>query len=555
MKMQHILSRFPSPKNLLKIGLLSGIGFAGLSTTNSDNFEIVKNLEIFANIYKEIHSYYVDDVQTEKIMRTGINAMLRSLDPYTTYISPEEVERFRSTISGKYGGVGATLTMYKEKAIISDIYENSPAAKAGLQIGDILLSANGENLTGKTAQDISKNLRGNPSSTVQLTVQRQGQSKPINLNITRQVISVENVPIAQMVDKNTAYLVLNNFTEHAGNNLSQALQNLKRDNEVKNIILDLRNNPGGLLNEAVNVTNLFVPKSQLIVQLKGKDLDTQQNYSTLNYPVDTTSNLVILIDERSASASEIVAGAIQDLDRGIVLGSRSFGKGLVQTTKDISYDAKLKITTARYYIPSGRCIQATSYENGKHITIADSLRTAFKTKNGRTVLDGGGIMPDITVGDLEYKKVLDSLRKDMLIFDFASEYKSKHNTIASAKDFKLTDKDFEDFMKFLKERNFNYHTESDALLADLEKKAKDDNYYEPLKADIEKMKIALSDEKRQMLLKYKPQLLQQLQSNIVQRYYFEKGVLENNLYNDFVIAEAKEVLKNESNYKKLLNKK
>lgn len=555
MKMFNIFSHFPSAKNLIKIGLLSSVGIMGLSTTNSDNFEIVKNLEIFANIYKEVHSYYVDDVQTEKIMRSGINAMLRSLDPYTSYISPEEVERFRSTISGKYGGVGATLTMYKNTPIISDIYEDSPAAKAGLQIGDILIAANGENLKNKTSMDISKNLRGNPSSTVQLTVQRAGQNKPINLTITRQVISVDNVPIAQMIDNNTAYLVLNNFTEHAANNLSLALSNLKKGNEVKNIILDLRNNPGGLLNEAVNVTNLFIPKGQLIVQLKGKDLDSQQNYSTLNNPVDTTSNLVILIDERSASASEIVAGAIQDLDRGLIIGARSFGKGLVQTTKDISYDAKLKITTARYYIPSGRCIQATAYENGKHITIADSLRTSFKTKAGRTVLDGGGIMPDIILGDWEYKKVLDSLRKDMLIFDFATEYKLKHNTIAAAKDFKLTDKDFEDFLKFLKDKNFNYHTESDALLEDLEKKAKTDNYYEPLKADIEKMKAALNTEKTQMLNKYRPQLLHQLQSNIIQRYYFEKGVLQNNLYNDLTIKEAKDLLKNEAAYKKALSKK
>ena len=551
MKLFNIL---PKAKKTLAIGAVSTIGFAGLATTYADNFEIVKNLEIFSSIYKEVHSYYVDDIPTEKIMRSGINAMLRSLDPYTAYISPDEVERFRSTISGKYGGVGATLTMHNKKAIISEIYENSPAAKAGLQIGDILISANGESLQNKTILDISKNLRGNPSSNIQITVERPGQSKPINLTITRQIISVDNVPMAKMVDKNTAYVVLTNFTEHAAHNLTQALSTLRSENDIQNIILDLRGNPGGLLNEAVNVTNLFIPKNQLVVQLKGKELEQQQNYSTLNNPFDTNAKLVVLIDERSASASEIVAGAVQDLDRGVVMGARSFGKGLVQTTKDLSFDAKIKITTARYHIPSGRCIQSTAYENGKQVSIADSLRTPYKTKNGRTVLDGGAIMPDIVLGNTEYKTLLDSLRKDMLIFDFATAYKIKHNQIAPAQEFKLTDKDFEDFLIFLKNRNFNYHTETDALLADLEKKAKEDNYLDKIQPDLQAMQNALKEEKRQTLIKYKAQLLHQLQSAIVQRYYFDKGVLENNLAFDAAIQEAKELLKNEAAYKKVLQK-
>jgi carboxyl-terminal processing protease len=539
-------------KHIFKITAFVGLGFLGLSTQLTDEFEIAKNIEIFSNIYKEVHTYYVDELEPEKVMRSGMRAMLGQLDPYTTYIAPDEVERFESGISGRYGGVGASVAVLENEALVTNVHENAPAAKAGLRVGDVLINAGGQSLQGKTILEISQVLRGEPSSKVSVEVRRNGEAKLIKLEITREEILLPNVPMAKMLDERTAYISLTAFTENAGKNLSQALTNLRNTNKIEQIILDLRDNGGGLLNESVNVANLFLPKGQLIVQLKGRDLERQQNYSTLNNSFDANARLVVLINNRSASASEIVAGAIQDLDRGVIIGERSFGKGLVQSTRNLSYGAKLKITTARYYVPSGRCIQSSAYKDGQPVAIADSLRAVFKTKAGRKVLDGGGISPDINLVNTEWQQLLASLNRKQLIFDFATNYRQKQATIAAAEDFKLSSKDFDDFLSFLKTKNYNYQTETDKLLEEFEKKAKEEKLWDENKAQIEKIKKTIEAEKMALLQKYRKELTQELAAEIVRRYYFERGRTVHLLANDPAIAKAMSVLNDQNEYNKLL---
>jgi carboxyl-terminal processing protease len=539
-------------KHIFKITAFVGLGFLGLATQLTDEFEIAKNIEIFSNIYKEVHTYYVDELEPEKVMRSGMRAMLGQLDPYTTYIAPDEVERFESGISGRYAGVGASVAILEKEALVTNVHENAPAAKAGLRVGDVLINAGGQSLQGKTIIEISQILRGEPNSKVSVEVRRGGEAKLVKLEITRAEILLPNVVMAKMLDERTAYVSLNAFTENAGKNLSQALTNLRSNNKIEQIILDLRDNGGGLLSESVNVANLFLPKGQLIVQLKGRDLERQQNYSTLNNSFDPNARLVVLINNRSASASEIVAGAIQDLDRGVIIGERSFGKGLVQSTRNLSYGAKLKITTARYYVPSGRCIQSAAYKDGQPVAIADSLRAAFKTKAGRKVLDGGGISPDINLVNSEWQQLLASLNRKQLIFDFATNYRQKQATIATAADFKLTSKDFDAFLSFLKTKNYNYQTETDKLLEEFEKKAKEEKLWDDNKTQIEKIKKTIDAEKTALLQKYRKELTQELEAEIVRRYYFERGRVEHLLATDPAVAKAMSVLNDQNEYKKLL---
>lgn len=538
---------------------VQGVGFVGLAlvgiaTQNTDDFEIAKNLEIFSNVYREIHTYYVDELEPEKVMRSGLNAMLNSLDPYTTYISREEVEQFQSSITGKYGGVGATVAVIGDKPVVTEIYENSPAQKAGLLAGDMLMVANNKPLSGKTIQQVTQELRGTPKSSIVLEVKRGSEPTTRKLTIVRDEILVPNIPYAGVLNGNTAYIVLSTFSENAGRNVAKTLAELKQNNKIDNVILDLRGNTGGLLNEAVNVANVFLPKNQLVVQIKGRDIDQQQNFQTLNNPIDIQSNLVILIDNSSASASEIVAGAIQDLDRGVVVGERSYGKGLVQNTYNLSFGAKLKITTARYYIPSGRCIQATQYKDGKPVAIADSLRTTFKTKRGRKVYDGGGILPDIATTDETFKKLVQSLYSQRLIFDFATDYRLNNANVPTAKEFKLANKDFDNFMAFLNKRSYTYKTDTDKLLADLETKAKEEKYYDLIKSDLDVMRKTVEADKYKLLETYRAELLQLLQSEIVRRYYFERGALENGTVADLTLQKAVALFSNVGEFNKILVK-
>lgn len=540
-------------RTAIKGTALIGFGFLGLATQYTDEFEIAKNLEIFSNIYREVHTYYVDELQSEKVMRTGINAMLGSLDPYTVYIPAEETEQFQSTISGKYGGVGASVQTIEGKIYITDVYENSPAQKAGIQIGDQLIAAAGQNLQNKQVKDLSLHLRGTPGTEVQVEVIRWGETAPKKLSIRREEILLPNVPQFTMLPNNTAYIALSTFSENAGKNVSNALQTLRGSQRVERIILDLRGNTGGLLNEAVNVANVFLPKNQLVVQIKGREIDNHQRFTTLNNPVDTSTQLIVLIDHRSASASEIVAGALQDLDRAVIVGERSFGKGLVQTTKELGHGAKLKITSSRYYIPSGRCIQANQYKDGKPVAVADSLRAKFKTRNGRTVLDGGGIAPDLNISNEQRSKLVESLQRGQHFFRFANDYRQRNsNAQPDAKKFRLTDSDFEQLRSQLKKYNFAFANESDKLIEDLEKKAKEEKLYDKLKSDIEDMRRALTAEKDAILNQHKSSLLFMLENDILRRYAGDKAAREHALAFDPTIQRALDLLQDKKAFEKLL---
>jgi len=541
-------------KNRFTIVFIALLGVMGISTELND-FEIAKNLEIFSNIYRELNTYYVDEVDPEYLMETGVKAMLNSLDPYTTYIPADEVAQFRSTITGKYGGVGASIIRRDGHVMVSLPYEGGPAQRAGLEIGDKMLEIDGENVEGNTLRQVSNKMRGAPSSEVKIKVKRFAVDNPISITLKREEIKVNNTPFYGMADDHTAYIVLRTFSENAGVNVAKALAKLKETNEVKGVILDLRGNSGGLLKEAVNVANVFLDKGSLVVQIKGREKDRQQVFRTLNHPVDKDIPVCVLIDKHSASASEIVAGAIQDLDRGVIIGQRSYGKGLVQNTRDLSFGAKIKLTTARYYIPSGRCIQALKYKNGKPHQIVDSLRTPHQTMGGRSVYDGGGIKPDVNIKNAAFLKILNTLSKELYLFDYALLYKSEHKTIAKPSEFKLTDKDFDHFLKFLKNKGYVYMTETEQLLEKLEKQAVSEDYVEAIKFELKDIRKVLSNSRQGELRKQKKPLLHILQRYIVSHYYFERGAIEAGMSLDEDIEEATSILNNTTEYKKILSPK
>ena len=453
-------------RSLKIVGLLS-ILLVGLATTfTSDNdkyFEIVKNIEIFTNLYKEINTYYVDDIDPGQLMRTGIDAMMGSLDPFTNYISESDIEGYRFMTEGKYNGIGALSKKMGDFVTITELYKDQPADKAGLKVGDQLIAVDNNDAVNKTPDQINDILRGFPGTEVELTIRRPGQKDDFKVKLTRDEVKVPNVPFYGMVSDDVGYVVLTTFTREAGRNVANAVKEMKTNNpEMKGVVFDLRGNGGGLLAEAVNVCNVFIPKGELVATTKGKVKDWDRSFKTMNAPIDENMPLTILINKNSASASEIVSGVIQDYDRGVLVGQRSYGKGLVQNTRDIGYNAKVKMTTAKYYIPSQRCIQSVEYENGEPVNIPDDKRAKFKTRNGRTVLDGGGVKPDVHIEHHTDVPVVKSLLDQNLIFDFATQYCLQKETIEEVKDFHFTQ--FDEFLKFLEERDFRYNTKSEKLL-------------------------------------------------------------------------------------------
>jgi carboxyl-terminal processing protease len=478
--------------------------------------------------------------------------MLQNMDPYTVYIPANEVDQFQSTISGHYAGMGAAVIRVDSYAVISEVYENAPAFKAGLRAGDKLISADGKSLKSLSVQDVSSMLRGSPGSKVKVEYQRQGKGNNF-VEITREEVFVNNTPFYDILPGDVAYIALTTFSENAGKNVYKALLEMKRQKNLKALILDLRGNTGGLLNEAVNVTNVFVAKGVQVVSIKGKDKEKQQIYRTLNQPADAELPLVILIDEQSASASEIVAGAIQDLDRGVIIGQKSFGKGLVQTTKDLPFGAKLKITTARYYIPSGRCIQATQYKDGKPLMITDSLREKFKTQAGRIVLDGGGILPDIATGTDELKIIINSLNSNRLFFEFAVDY-IQNNKVAAPESFKLEESIFKEFLSFLDRKNFNQLTYTELSISSFEKKAKAEGISETVNPMLEEVKSVIKKDKIEKMSKFKKEILFELQHEISEQVHMKKGSLKNSVNFDPEVQLALEMLRNSSEYNSILKK-
>ena len=502
--MKTFLKKF----KLLFIAILIG-GYAIISYSFVDNyFEVSKNLDIFATMFRELNIYYVDETNPGDLMKKGIDEMLASLDPYTNYIPESEIEDYRYMTTGQYGGIGALIRQQGDYVVVSEPYEGFPAQKADLRAGDKILKINDIDAKGKKTDDISKILKGQASTVIKLLIEREGEKKPIEKLINREEIKIKSVSYSGMVSKNIGYIKLTGFTENAANEVKDALLNLKKNPELKSIVFDLRGNPGGLLKEAIDIVNLFAEKGTEIVSTRGKVKDWDKIHKAVNNPVDLTIPMTVLIDRGSASASEIVSGSLQDLDRGVVIGQRSYGKGLVQQTRPLSYNAQLKVTVAKYYIPSGRCIQALDYshrnEDGSVAKVPDSLISAFKTKNGRIVYDGGGVAPDIALETQKYSSILASLVTKNLIFDYATKYRIAHETIVPAKDFTLSDAEYTDFVTFLNGKDYDYKTKSEKTIDELKEDAKEDKALDAISADIDALKTKIMHNKKEDLIKYKP---------------------------------------------------
>jgi carboxyl-terminal processing protease len=534
---------------------LGGYAFVSYSFVDS-YFEVSKNLDIFATMFRELNIYYVDETNPGDLIKRAMDDMLMSLDPYTSYIPESEIEDYKYMQTGQYGGIGALIRQDSNYVIISEPYEGYPAQKADLRAGDKILKINNVELKGKKTDEVSKFLKGQASTSIKLLIEREGEKAPIEKIVNREEIKIKSVTYSGMVAASTGYIKLTAFTEGAANEVKEALLDLKKNPDFKSLVLDLRENPGGLLNEAVDIVNLFVDKGTEIVSTRGKIKDWDKVYKAINNPVDITIPIAVLIDRNSASASEIVSGAIQDLDRGIVIGQRSYGKGLVQQTRPLSYNAQLKVTVAKYYIPSGRCIQALDYshhnEDGSVNKVADSLIFAFKTNNGRVVYDGGGVSPDVAVEPIKYSSILSSLANKNWIFKYATKFRIANPVIASAKDFQLNDAQYNDFVNYLGNKDYDYKTRVEKNLEDLYNDAKEDEILLPLQADIEALKNKVMHHKKDDLTKYKAQIKQFLEEEITSRYYFQKGRLETSFKSDDDLKEALNVLNDTPRYQKLL---
>jgi carboxyl-terminal processing protease len=551
-KAKEMLKRFRLHLVMIALG-----GYALLSYSFVDNyFEVSKNLDIFATLFRELNIYYVDETKPGDLMKKGIDSMLESLDPYTNYIPESEIEDYRYMTTGQYGGIGSLIRQKGDYVVVAEPYEGYPAQKADLRAGDVILEINGVTAKGKKTDDISKLLKGTPNTAIKLVIQREGEKKPLEKNILREEIKIKSVSYSGMITENIGYIKLTGFTENAANEVKEALVNLKKNPNLKSVVLDLRGNPGGLLREAVDIVNIFVEKDQEIVSTRGKVKEWDKVHKATQNPIDLDIPLAVLVDRGSASASEIVSGSIQDLDRGVLIGQRTFGKGLVQQTRPLSYNAQLKITVAKYYIPSGRCIQALDYshrnDEGGVEKVPDSLITAFRTKNGRIVYDGAGVVPDVQTDAFKYSNIAGSLSSKSLLFDFATQYRLAHATVASAREFHLTDSEYEQFMSFLNGKDYDYTTKSEKTLDDLKASAEKEKNFDDIKPEYEALKSKMIHSKQDDLTKFKPEIKELLEEEIASRYYFQKGRLEASLKDDAEVKEAIKVLNDPAKYKTIL---
>jgi carboxyl-terminal processing protease len=523
-------------------------------------FEISKNLEIYSNVFKELNQYYVDPIEPGKMVKTGVDAMLNDLDPYTNLITEADAEDYELQTTGKYSGIGVSTRIKDGEVIIAELYENGPVAKAGIKPGDIVVSIDGQKVKGKDADNVGMLMRGAPGTTMKLVVRNPITQKEEAKTITREEIKLSSVPYASLVgdQNNIAYVNLTQFTPNCARDVRNALDSLKKAQPaLKGVVLDLRGNPGGLLDEAVNVCNLFIEKGQLVVSTKGKNKEWEKQFKTSGTPWDLEIPLAVLVNHGSASASEIVAGTTQDLDRGVIVGTRSFGKGLVQNVRPLGYNTRLKITTAKYYTPSGRCIQALDYshrnEDGSVSSVPDSLKKTFKTKIGRTVYDGGGVEPDVKMDDAELSPLAISLLTNNFIFDYATQYYYNHPTIAQPADFTLAEGDFNAFEKWLSNKDYAYKSESEQLLSGLKETAEKEKYFDQVKNEYNALAAKLSHDKKQDLIKNKKEVMTLLANEIVSRYYFQRGRVINKMKNDDKeLQKALQLLSDTKNYKSLL---
>jgi carboxyl-terminal processing protease len=543
-------------KKIIILGSIALFSMLGYSFKD-DFFNITKQLDIFSTLFKDINLYYVDEVKPGDLMKTGIDAMLKSLDPYTDYIPESDIEDYRFMTTGQYGGMGATIRKSGDFVVVAEPYEDFPAFKNDLRAGDKIIEIDGKSIKGKNTDDVSKLLKGQPGTEVKLLIERPNTREPILKTLKREEIKINAVPFYGMMDNNVGYIQLNQFTESASREVKAAYDDLSKQGELKGLVFDLRGNPGGLLYEAVNISNFFIDKGEDVVFTRGRVKDWDKTYKALNTPIAKDIPLVLMVNSGSASASEIVSGTMQDLDRGVILGQRTYGKGLVQNTRSISYNSKLKLTTAKYYIPSGRCIQAIDYSNrnedGSVGRIPDSLARCYKTRKGRLVKDGGGIEPDVKTNAKKYAKITQSISAKNLIFDYATLFRISHPSIADPAQFRLSDSDFKEFVEYVKDKDYQYTTKTENLLKEFKEIAEQEKYFDEAKPGFELLNEKIAKYKKEDLFKYKEEICFLLEEEIVSRYYFQKGRIRNTLSKDKDLVMAIQLIADKEKYAKALS--
>jgi carboxyl-terminal processing protease len=525
------------------------LSLAFSATPSNREFEITKNLEIFANLYRELNKGYVDEIDPSVLMRTGLEAMVSSLDPFTNYWPESEIERSRILQEGNSSGVGLSFSVVDKKVLVTDVFQGMAADKSGVKIGDEITAVDGKTVQGRSTEEVDYLLRGIAGTSVEISLRRPGTEKDQRISLERDDQEAPNVPYSTLLDGDIAYVSLTIFTAAAGRNVGNAFRDLRIKNpNLKGVILDLRGNGGGLLTEAINVSNVFIPQNQLVVTTKGKIREQDRSYHTSGEAIDTDLPLAVIIDKKSASASEIVSGVIQDYDRGVLIGQRSYGKGLVQNTLEVGYNARLKLTTAKYYIPSGRCIQSVEYKNGEPVDIPKERRALFKTRNGRLVYDGGGVSPDILVAQAESIPEVRALLDQGIILNYVTAYCKDKPSIGPIESYQY--KDFEDFMAYLSRQKFTLKTESEALLTQLRDKSKAEGY--SLQAQFDALEKGLSEAQFESIRKNRDLIVKLLEKEIAGRYYYQAGRIQIGLARDKEIVEAISVLKDPARYKSLL---
>jgi len=533
--------------------LVFATGMSAITVNNDRLFEISKNIEIFVKIYKELNANYVDDIDPSQLMRTGIDAMVGSLDPYTNYISESQVQGYRIESEGKYQGIGAIVEKVGDYLTVIAPYQGSPAIDAGLKAGDRILKVDGLSTDNRSQSDLNEMVRGVPGTMLNLTIERPGTATPFDIVLKRGEVNINNVPYSGMVSDDVGYISLTTFTQKAGANVAGALKDLKKENPgLAGVILDLRYNGGGLLNEALNVSNVFLPKDIELVGVRGKVRERDASYKTRNIPVDLEIPVAVLINKRSASASEIVSGAIQDLDRGVLIGQRSFGKGLVQNTKDVGYNSRVKLTTSKYYIPSGRCIQSVEYEDGEPKDIPEELRAKFKTKGGRTVTDGGGVAPDVRLEAPIVSDIVENMLKDKVVFNFVTEYLLQKGIDSIGLE-EIAFVDYPSFEQFVKKQNYSFQTKAEKELKEMESDITD-REKKIIQSDISSMKNKIGQEKSDDVQEFKAEIIKEIEKEIATRFHFQKGSTYIKLRGDTEVQEAISILGDPARYNKILGK-
>jgi len=538
-----------------RLGLLTVL-IVGISATTVNNdrlYEISKNIEIFVNVYKELNKNYVDDLDPSQLMRVGIDAMVNSLDPYTNYISESQVASYRISTDGKYQGIGAVVEKVGDYVTIIEPYQNSPVVKAGLQAGDQITAIQGRSTKGQSTEDMNQVMRGVPGTKVNLTISRKGE-KPFDVELERSQVNIPNVPYSGYVSDGIGYVVLTVFTANATKNIRKAITKMKDENpDMKGLILDLRSNGGGLLKEAINISNIFVPQGKEVVSVRSKVSDRDISYKTMGATLEPDLPLVVMIDKKSASASEIVSGVIQDMDRGVIMGQRSYGKGLVQNTMEVGYNSRVKVTTSKYYIPSGRCIQSVRYEDGEPVDIPDAERAKFKTAGGRVVLDGGGVTPDVYIENNGKADIIEQLEKQKIIFQYVNTIADQHVQDGEEEPTEIKFNDFAGFTNFVKQSDFDFKSKNSELIDQIKDNLKSDKQLS-LMSEVEALEKRIDTEEQSALEVHKEAIMSSIEEKLSSRSHFQKGKFYQKLKNDSEIVQAIELLNNTAEYNKILGK-